>query len=104
MTTNGFYVIIFKLEAYTLQYNTTIDKHITTAGGLVVKTQYICSIQVDTDLYCTQHPQQHLITVPTHTVLNPQLKVNAVTYFHEIPNSVFNRPQAKNPYQYILYV
>ena len=31
-TTNGFYVIIFTSEAYTLQDNTTIDRQIITAG------------------------------------------------------------------------
>ena len=47
--TNGFYVIVFTLEAYTLQDNTTIDVKIITAGGLVVKAQYLCSVQVDTN-------------------------------------------------------
>ena len=32
MTTNGFYVIMFKSEAYTLQENTTIDGQIITSG------------------------------------------------------------------------
>ena len=36
-STNGFYVIIFSSEAYTLQYNTTIDGKIINAGGLVFK-------------------------------------------------------------------
>ena len=31
-TTNGFYVIMFKSEAYTLQDNTTIDGQIITSG------------------------------------------------------------------------
>ena len=31
-TTNAFYVIMFTSEAYTLQYNTTIDEQIITAG------------------------------------------------------------------------
>ena len=31
--TNGFYVIMFTSEAYTLQYNTKIDEKIITAGG-----------------------------------------------------------------------
>ena len=36
-TTNGFYVIIFTSEAYTLKDNTTSDGQIITAGELVVK-------------------------------------------------------------------
>ena len=35
--TNGFYVIIFQSESYTLQDNTTMDGQIITAGELVVK-------------------------------------------------------------------
>ena len=35
--TNRFYVIIFTSEAYTLQYNTTIDGQIITVGELFVK-------------------------------------------------------------------
>ena len=45
-TTNGFYVIILISEAYTLQDNTTIDVQIITAGELVVKAKYLCSMQV----------------------------------------------------------
>ena len=44
-TTNGFYVIQFLSDAYTLQNNTTIDGQIISAGELVVKAQYICSMQ-----------------------------------------------------------
>ena len=57
--TNGFYFIMFISEAYTLQDNTTIDGKIITAGELVVKAQYICSMKVDTNWYWNQHPQQH---------------------------------------------
>ena len=42
--TNRFYDIMFTSEAYTLQDNTTIDGKFITAGELVVKAQYICSI------------------------------------------------------------
>ena len=55
----------------TLQDNTTIDGEIISAGELVVKAQYICSIQVDTNWYWNQHPQQHVITVPKCTILHP---------------------------------
>ena len=43
--TNVFYVINLISEAYTLQNNTTIDGQIISAGELVVKAQYLCSIQ-----------------------------------------------------------
>ena len=55
--TNRFYVIMFTSEAYTLQDNTTIDGQIITAGELVVKSQYICYVQVDTNWYWNQHLQ-----------------------------------------------
>ena len=45
--TNIFYVIMFTSEAYTLQDNTTIDGKIITAGELVVKAWYLCSMQED---------------------------------------------------------
>ena len=49
--TNYFCFIMFTLEVYTLQDNTTIDGKIITAGELVVKAQYIFSMKVDTYWY-----------------------------------------------------
>ena len=43
-TTNGFYVIQFISEAYTLQNNTTIDGKVISACELVFKAKYICSM------------------------------------------------------------
>ena len=103
IATSGFYVVIFTSEAYTLKYNKTIDGQIITAGKLYIKTQYLCSMQVDTIWYCNQHTQQHFITVPTRTIIHPLLEVNAVTDFHAIPKSIFNMTQAKNSHQDILY-
>ena len=40
----GLYVIKFISEAYTLQNNTTIDGKVISAGELVVKAQYLCSM------------------------------------------------------------
>ena len=62
---------------------------------MVVKAQYICSLQVDTNLYWNQQPKQNFITVPTRTILHPQLEVNAVTDFHLITTRVCTRTQAK---------
>ena len=78
-STNGFYVTMFTSEAYILQENKTIYGKIITSGELVVKAQYLRSIQVDTNWYWNQQPKHHVITVPTRTILHPQLEVNAVT-------------------------
>ena len=95
--------IMFTSGAYTLQENTTIDGQIITAGELVVKAQYLCSMQVYTNWYWNQQPKHHVITVPTRSIIHPQL-VNAVTDFHAIPTRVCTRAQAKNPHQDSLYV
>ena len=44
-TTNVFYVIQFLSQEYTLQNNTTIDGKVISAGELVVKAQYLCSMR-----------------------------------------------------------
>ena len=72
-STNGFYVIMFTSGAYTLQENTTIDGQIITSGELVVKAQYLCSMQVDNNWYWNQQPKQNIITLPTSTILHTQL-------------------------------
>ena len=95
---------MFTSEVHKIKYNTTIDEQIITAGQLVVKALYLCSVKVDTNWYWNQHPQQHVIPVPTRTILHPRPEVIAVTYFHDIPKSVCNRTQEKNPYQDIVYV
>ena len=93
MKTNGFYVIMFTSESYKIQDNTTIDGHIITAGELVVKSQYICYTQVNNNWYWNQHTQQHFITVPTFTIINLRIEVNAVKYFRAIPKRVCTRTQ-----------
>ena len=95
MTKNVFYVIIITSVAYTLQYNTKIDRQMITAGKLVVKSKYICYMKVDTYWYWDKHPQNHVITVLTRTILHPQLEFNAITDFCDIPKSACNRKQAK---------
>ena len=50
-TTNGLYVIQFISEAYTLQNNTKFDGQVMSAGELVFKAQYLCSMQGNTNLY-----------------------------------------------------
>ena len=60
-------------------------------------------MQVDTNWYRNQHPQQQVITVPIRTIIHPRPEVNTITDIHDIPKSVCNRTQAKRPYQDILY-
>ena len=62
---------------------------------MVVKTKYLCSMQIDTNWYWNHQPKHHVITVPTRTILPPQLEVNAITDFHAVPTSVCSRTQAK---------
>ena len=95
---------MFTSESYTLKDNTTIDGQIITSGELLAKAQYLYSMQVDTYFSRDTNPQQHVITVPTRTILHPQLEVNAIAYLQDIPKSVCNRTQAKKPYEGILYV
>ena len=75
-----------------------MDGQIITAGESVVRSQYLSSMQVDTNWYWNQHPQQHVVTVPTRTIIHPRLEVNSVTNFHAIPKSVCTRTQEKNTY------
>ena len=44
-TTNGFYVIQFLSDVYTLQINKKIDGQVISAVELVSKAQYLCSMQ-----------------------------------------------------------
>ena len=86
---------MFTSGAYTLQESTIIDEQIITAVEFVVKAQYLCSMQIYINWYCNQQPKHHVITLPTHTILHPQLEVNAITDFHEISTIVCSRTQAK---------
>ena len=86
---------MFTSGAYTLQENTTIDGQILIAGELVLNTKYLCSLQVDTNWYWNQQPNHHVITVPTRTILHPQLEGEAITDFHAIPTSICSRTQKK---------
>ena len=93
--TNGFYVILLTSEAYTFHENTTVYGKNITAQELVFKAQYICSMQVDTNWYWYQQPKNHVITMPTRTILHPQLEVLAVTDIHAITTTVCTREKTK---------
>ena len=95
---------MFTSEVYTLQVTTTIDGKIITAEELVVKSKYLCYMQVETNCYWNQGPKNHVIKVPTRTILHTKLELNAVTYFHAITKSVCNITQAKKDITDRLYV
>ena len=52
-------------------------------------------MQVDTNWYWNQQSKHHVITVPTRTILHPQLEGDAITDFHTILTSICYRTQAK---------
>ena len=62
---------------------------------MVVKSKYLCSMQIDTNCYWNQQPKHHVITVPTLTILHSQLEVNAIIDFHAITPNVCSITQAK---------
>ena len=62
---------------------------------MVVKLKYLCYIQKYTNWYWNQKPKHNVITVPTGTILHPQLEVNMITDFYSIPTSVCSRTQLK---------
>ena len=94
-TTNGFYVIQYLSYVYTHKNNTKIYGQVIYADKLVVKSQYIFSMQENTNWYWKQKPLQQTIIVPTRTILHPRLDVIKIIYVQGIPKNVCNRIQAK---------
>ena len=92
-TTNGYYVIKFISEAYTLQNNTTIHGQIISTGELVVRAQYLLSMQENNNWYWEQQLLQQTIIVPTRIILHPCLDVVEITDFQDIPNTICNSIQ-----------
>ena len=90
-TTNGFYVIKFLSDAYTLQNNTTIYRQVVSAGKLIVKAKYLCSIQEKTNCYWKQQPLQQTIILPTRKILHPRLEVIIIRYVQETPKKLCGR-------------
>ena len=86
-TKNGFYVIKFISEEYRLQ--------IISAGKLVVKAQYLCPMQENTNWYWKQQSLQHNIMVTTCTFIHLCIDVERITDVPDIPKTVCNRIQEK---------
>ena len=57
------------LNLYILHKKTTLDGQIINAGELIVKAQYLSSMQVDTNWHWNQQPKHHFITVPTCKII-----------------------------------
>ena len=98
-TTNGLYVIQFISEAYKLQNNTKIDRQVIFSGELVVKAQYISSIQENANSYWKQQSLKHTIIIPTHKIIHRRLNIVIIRYDQYIPKNVCNRIQAKKDMQ-----
>ena len=90
-----FYVIMFTLEESTIQNNATIDRKNVSAGELVVKAQYFCSIQEITNGFWDKYSQQQVNTVLELTIPYPRLGVIAIIDIHDINKNLCNRTQAK---------
>ena len=95
-TENGFYVIKLISEAYKLQNNTTIDGTFISAGELVVKVQYLCSMKGETNWYWKQQPLQQAIIVTTRTIIHPCLDAIKIRYVKYIPKNLCSRIQLKS--------
>ena len=98
-TTNGLYVIQFLSYAYTLQSNTKIDGQVISDGELVVKAQYLCSMQEKNNWYWKQQPLEYTIIVPTCTILHSRLEVIIIIHVKEIPRKLCGRIKAKKETQ-----
>ena len=94
-TKKGLYIIQFLSQAYTIQNNTTIDGQVISAVKLVVKAQYLCSMQENTNWYWKQQPLQYTIIVPTCTILHPRLDVTIRIVVQDAPENPCSRNEAK---------
>ena len=78
-----------------LQNNTKIDGNIIFSGELVVKSQYLCSRQENSNLIWKQQSLQQEIIVPTRTILHTCLDVVRLTCVQDISKTVCNMIQSK---------
>ena len=89
-TINGFYVIQFISDTYTLQNNTTIYGQVIYAGELFSNEQYICSTQENTNWYWKQQPLQHTIIVPKRRIIHSRIDAITIRDIQNIPKNVCN--------------
>ena len=73
--------------------NSTIDGQVISDGKLVVKAQYLWSIQENTNWYCKQQPLQQHIIVPTLTITHPCIDVIIIRYVQDTPNNLCRKNQ-----------
>ena len=73
------------------------DGQVIYAGELVVKAQYLCSMQENTNWHWKKQTLQQTIIVPTRTIINPRPDTITIIYLQEIPNNICYRIQEKNP-------
>ena len=93
-TSNGSYVIKFISKAYTQKNNTTNNGKVISAGELVVKAEYLFSMQENTNWYGKQQPLQQTIIFQTRTIIHTCLGVIILRYVQDIPNNLCISNQA----------
>ena len=98
-TADGLYVIKFLSDAYTLQNNTTIDGQDISTGKLVVKAQYLCSIQNNTNWYWKHQPLQLTIIVQTRTIIHQRLEFIMIQYVQDILRKLCGMNEEKKSIQ-----
>ena len=59
-------------------------------------------MQENYNWYSKQQSLQQNIIVQILTILHPRIDIVIITYVQNIPKTVFNRIQAKNPYKEII--
>ena len=66
---------------------------------LVVKAQYLYSMQENTNWYWKQQPLKHNIIFSTRTILRLRLDVITIRYVQDIPKNICNSIRAKKSIQ-----
>ena len=77
---------------FTPQDEAKCDIQSSTDGKLVVKSQYMNCMQVKTNWYWEQPPQQNSIISPTRTIVHPCLDVTTITKVKK-PKHLWNKNQ-----------
>ena len=75
--------------------NTTNNGKVISAGELVVKAEYLFSVQENTNWYGKQQPLQQTIIFQTRTIIHTCLGVIILRYVQDIPNNLCISNQAE---------